>query len=1207
MFNCDSLAHMLAERPLYSYLNFEDLLFKDMVQGSGMWEDGDLAPEELWKDNEDYYFVRTGRDEPEDDFRMMRRWTNLLHADHLAYYRQIMRDELQKTKAYSRRLKLEKELLSGKTVSSAEYMRCVRDAQPELQVGGDTTGEMQLSETEGPVLVAGAGGIRTMPSPAGGVGGGHPFPVAKGNASESSPGTSTSTTGEVNLNAQEPENVNGQNFYYNERGERMLLAPLGSCQSDGADSFIWHRDGAADDKDAVSADWRLEFRKVHHSAEAASLSLKRILVAQWCILDLSKEFVQHVKRLTPLAAWTNLQCPNMMELLAQDLEMAARKTRLSPTDPRMRDDAVTTKQIGADAHLALLTDGVCWNVVEAIMLVLAKKLPYIFLGHGLYEYVREKGLRRLDEGSLWENMEKVVGKILGLTRLLQEGQYAGMRKEQRERVLMRMEVSSEGNGGRLPVPQTTATRGLSPLLLKSVFATLAFAAKRKRLQKFRRCLLASILDVDLGKVEAKEEHRRRMEWDAEYLQKVAVDGEMKKSESDAGAAAGESESFAKADGATFGGSGELLVAEQNPDQSHQKPKAKLKPPRPKSRNFRRYKTANFAAWESKSMMGQYEEEDPSASSYTRSFAAAPTEVVRWADFVDAPEWSRTEHYPENVKANLRKARFVTYESCGGGGKGEIANAAARQSSARQRLRKDWAAYVSRQPIGDEWSLEEVHSSLQRFFSAKVVGRDPEQIRNAVDAAMDPAVGDPLVVPGVNRNEAIVNLEVSTSSSSEGLADTAGAVHDVAFFLRYLHETLTATTRKAPSTPTADQTTPEAVVLRLFEAFIGSAGVALADYAQFAANVTDLRAKFTHLMDTPFFPWLDGLLRADRLENAKIPSRNFTVPYRWDAARTWTPLPVFYVMPERDLIADHVRKLNQVDCPVQVMELLQNATVDYFFEIGGYFGDCSAAAAWLGLAERGVFNVDGSDAAVDALKKTFAAWAEEGWMEQRPGLAVGAAAREEINAQLERGGGTSKMSLFPYVLHTEAHFVSDKDGRFRRTDADGLQTNGPNALTAATWESCGDKEDNTHQASCTSFVTVATLLQRFFNSEMVVNAEQVAAAASNRRFASGAGGENSEEQQEEAPSPPSVGIRMKVSGNDDEVIRGMVASLEEASLFRVRWLHLHIVPWCTIRRRIDCIEEIKNTVTEKGFEIVAESRGRAQYYAAKTADIIAVRE
>ena len=58
-FNCDSLAHMIAERPLYSYLNFEDVLFRDMVMGSGLYNDPHLLAEELWKDDPEYYYVKT--------------------------------------------------------------------------------------------------------------------------------------------------------------------------------------------------------------------------------------------------------------------------------------------------------------------------------------------------------------------------------------------------------------------------------------------------------------------------------------------------------------------------------------------------------------------------------------------------------------------------------------------------------------------------------------------------------------------------------------------------------------------------------------------------------------------------------------------------------------------------------------------------------------------------------------------------------------------------------------------------------------------------------------------------------------------------------------------------------------------------------------------------------------------------------------------
>ncbi|CAD7926282.1 unnamed protein product [Amoebophrya sp. A120] len=1084
IFNCDSLAHMLSERPLFSYLQFEDVLFRDMVMGSGLYNDPLLAAEELWKDDPDYYYVRTGREEPEDDFALMRRWTNLLHADHFAYYRGVMRQELQRVKARERRIRLEAKLTAGEVVNSAEYMRCVMDStipSQNMYVDGQTGGvssDLQAQATEFLTYTSNAATV-------------------------------------VNTNSE---------FYYTEAGEKRAMRKQ-ICEPAEDEVFIWHRDTADDEIDGVSADWRLEF-------------------------------VQHLKRLSPLTAWTNMQCPSMMELLSQDLESSQRKSRLSPTDPRMRDVSVVEKQLGADAHLALLTDGVCWNVIESVLLLLAKHLPFIFLGHGFYELTRERNYRSLDEGAVVSYMEKIALKIFLLTRLHAHMNDLGKLEKVQKRMYHQHHMqyfmlfppqSSAGNEGKLPLVQFSPVRGLSPLLLRPLFASLAHIAKRKRQRRFRRCLLASILDIDLKKVAAATEER---------------------------------------------------VAKEQ---------------RTQSRNQRRYKGAQFAAWESRSMAGR--------SDY--NVQDAPTETIQWSQFIETPEWALLDGYPDSVREILRQARFINYDVCARapteeaiekaksdwGLEEHIRDSCKRLDGGSARLQQHWKAFVLREPL----ALAEPDVAAIRSAAAQHIG----------EAAVD------MVFPALRLGaNAPAEAAVSTDDSELEKRERR-SIEDVGLFLHFVHERLLSAVSNAATSDVLEPKAEDAavqqagnIVLRLLEVFVaGSKGAPISPnldadtpaslleelgaiapdlefqeadrttaagsfivndthgirgHHQHALSSSRHSPKFVALLETPIFPFLDNSFRAVRMQNVKIPNANITLPYRHTQPKKEFSgvLPAFYVLQERDLIADHVRKLQVVDCPVAILEALQKFPVDFFFEVGGYFGDCVASAAYLRLAKRGVFNVDGSSAAIQALQKTFRALRAEGGMKHFAKPSAAPSADEEEARKDDKD----------YVLHSEAHFVSDKNGFFRRTDS-GTGSAGPNALTAAAWEPCDPSGDaSSKTVGCdTSFVTVDALLARFFGQVVPQSL-----------------------MEGSTTTPRTVAIRIKVSGADDEVVRGMLGSLSLTSPFTVKWLHIHIVPWCSIHNHKDCVREIKERIAEYGFAVHTETMSRPQYSAAKMADILAVR-
>ncbi|CAD7962074.1 unnamed protein product [Amoebophrya sp. A25] len=287
-----------------------------MVMGSGIYGDPELSPEELWKDDPDYLYVMTGRVEPEDDFTLMRRWTNLLHSDSGAFYREMMRRQLTRAKAIKRRLQLEDRLQRGEMVDRDEYMRCALDTQEPLALSVDGEKEeagnaAKEKEESGETENSRKDTKRTI--------------YQREN-------TYVTETGEVN----DISNVvcGGQNFdgddapafpNENEGGREADVAGAGATERQVSSSsrpqfveqVVWHRDLDTDEKDSLAADWRLEF-------------------------------VQHLKRLSPLTAWTNMQAPNMMELLAMDLAQSERKSLLSPADPRSRDSDLRRGGLGLD-------------------------------------------------------------------------------------------------------------------------------------------------------------------------------------------------------------------------------------------------------------------------------------------------------------------------------------------------------------------------------------------------------------------------------------------------------------------------------------------------------------------------------------------------------------------------------------------------------------------------------------------------------------------------------------------------------------------------------------------------------------------------------------------------------------------------------------------------------------------------------------------
>ncbi|CAD7964663.1 unnamed protein product [Amoebophrya sp. A120] len=123
------------------------------------------------------------------------------------------------------------------------------------------------------------------------------------------------------------------------------------------------------------------------------------------------------------------------------------------------------------------------------------------------------------------------------------------------------------------------------------------------------------------------------------------------------------------------------------------------------------------------------------------------------------------------------------------------------------------------------------------------------------------------------------------------------------------------------------------------------------------------------LESPLFPVLEKLALPSKLEDIPV---SYSEVYRVDKNGFYAPraVPFFYVLPQRDLIADAVRRKHALDCPVSSELEKYRANTDLFLEIGGFFGDCVIAAATVGWARYGVIELDGSRAAIKVLNKTL---------------------------------------------------------------------------------------------------------------------------------------------------------------------------------------------------------------------------------------------
>ncbi len=280
------------------------------------------------------------------------------------------------------------------------------------------------------------------------------------------------------------------------------------------------------------------------------------------------------------------------------------------------------------------------------------------------------------------------------------------------------------------------------------------------------------------------------------------------------------------------------------------------------------------------------------------------------------------------------------------------------------------------------------------------------------------------------------------------------------------------------------------------------------------------------------------------------------------------LPISYsVLRQRDIISNGNRLHHSVFCPMELGEIFQQRgqalipqaltqnwkalrqekeeignpivnldfRVDYFFEIGGYTGDCAVIASYFNFAKKGVIAVDGSQEATESLQKTM--------------------------NELKRVKPSTT-----YLHHASSGFISDKVGFYRpkesKLSSRAVAGSGTsvNKFQSVRWEQCPESESN----NCTHFITVDSFLQNQIFRDV------------NANFSS-----------------DSIGLRVKISGDEDDLIRGMRESLRKNVDVMARknvdyyfkWIHFTVTKWCGVSKRMDCFAHIKEVLENFGYKIL----------------------
>jgi hypothetical protein len=300
----------------------------------------------------------------------------------------------------------------------------------------------------------------------------------------------------------------------------------------------------------------------------------------------------------------------------------------------------------------------------------------------------------------------------------------------------------------------------------------------------------------------------------------------------------------------------------------------------------------------------------------------------------------------------------------------------------------------------------------------------------------------------------------------------------------------------------------------------------------------------------------------------------------------------------------------VTCPESVVRCLRDYPVDYFLEIGGYTGECAAIAGYWKLAKKGVIELDASVPAIKAFNETVARVFRGGF-----GRTDGTTSVKLNNNEADK---TESHSVSDYLIVSDAVFVGAKPGYFRQRNGDfdgesgensydnvpssNDQQYGPNSYQGAKWEEC---EDDTNSAlSLTSTSLRGKSEGHNSNTTFiptVTGPRNIGSADSNRspcvrfttvdEYLSGLGlfaNNNTTRNTVNTPSntvaTSTVGLRVKVSSDEDDILIGMRESLR---LKRLLWVEFHVTKWCSIAKKKDCYSEALEFFGSYGYGVLSD--------------------
>merc|ERR1712194_542646 len=87
---------------------------------------------------------------------------------------------------------------------------------------------------------------------------------------------------------------------------------------------------------------------------------------------------------------------------------------------------------------------------------------------------------------------------------------------------------------------------------------------------------------------------------------------------------------------------------------------------------------------------------------------------------------------------------------------------------------------------------------------------------------------------------------------------------------------------------------------------------------------------------------------------------------------------------------------------------------------------------------------------------------------------------------------------------------------------------------------------------------------------------------------------------------SMGIRIKVSGNEDDVFQGMKETLSPTNKLKVEWVFITVTQWCEVSQGYGCFERIWGQLRDLGFKAKNLTEMPVPFSAVPIRDVLAVR-